>query len=307
MGRSYDPDEGSSGSRKIIMHPLYLPKMPPWFDLKVFYVRVSNCEVNESTPEQLKIKHIPLSPETILEVNGKRSSIYSDSVTLMLRRDRVDKNSEEATFVSTDGIKMTGSVRFEVFDRDELFLTGVLELCNGNGFTGELKRVSKKWSMKCQSVASLTGFLKGKQCASQEMSSPTIEVYVTGCFSGTPIILMKTLQLASRKKNPKKLALDSIPEHETSEVTKEVSSEDSVQVSEYHDYGTENDVDVDYNSIYSSAQYAESEDGELSWFNAGVRVGVGIGLGICLGIGIGVGVLVHTYQATTRNFKRRLL
>lgn len=51
----------------------------------------------------------------------------------------------------------------------------------------------------------------------------------------------------------------------------------------------------------------DGEDGELSWFNAGVRVGVGIGLGICLGIGIGVGLLVRTYQATTGNFKRRLM
>ena len=49
------------------------------------------------------------------------------------------------------------------------------------------------------------------------------------------------------------------------------------------------------------------EDGELTWFNAGVRVGVGIGLSICLGIGIGVGLLVKTYQGTTRNFRRRLL
>ena len=78
-----------------------------------------------------------------------------------------------------------------------------------------------------------------------------------------------------------------------------------LQVSQYHDYETENDLDIDYNSIYSRAEYIEGEDGELSWFNAGVRVGVGIGLGICLGIGIGVGVLVRTYQATSRNFKRR--
>lgn len=80
-----------------------------------------------------------------------------------------------------------------------------------------------------------------------------------------------------------------------------------LQVSEYRDYTAENAVDIDYNSIYSRPDYIESEDGELSWFNAGVRVGVGLGLGICLGIGIGVGVLVRTYQATTRNFKRRLV
>lgn len=51
----------------------------------------------------------------------------------------------------------------------------------------------------------------------------------------------------------------------------------------------------------------DDEGGELSWFNAGVRVGVGIGLGMCLGIGIGVGLLVRTYQSATQNFRRRLL
>ena len=37
--------------------------------------------------------------------------------------------------------------------------------------------------------------------------------------------------------------------------------------------------------------YVDGEDGELSWFNAGVRVGVGIGLGIFVGVGIGVSLL----------------
>lgn len=49
------------------------------------------------------------------------------------------------------------------------------------------------------------------------------------------------------------------------------------------------------------------EDDELSWFNAGVRVGIGIGLGMCVGIGIGVGFLMSTYQATTRSFRRTFL
>lgn len=47
------------------------------------------------------------------------------------------------------------------------------------------------------------------------------------------------------------------------------------------------------------------EDGQLSWFNAGVRVGVGIGLGMCLGVGIGVGLLMRSYHATTSNLRRR--
>ena len=77
-----------------------------------------------------------------------------------------------------------------------------------------------------------------------------------------------------------------------------------LQVAEYRNYKPENE---EYGNMYWRTEYVEGEDGELSWFNAGVRVGVGIGLGICLGIGIGVGLLVRTYQATTGNFKRRLL
>lgn len=65
--------------------------------------------------------------------------------------------------------------------------------------------------------------------------------------------------------------------------------------------------DADYKYLYTGDEYLEGEDGELSWFNAGVRVGVGIGLGVCVGVGIGVGLLVRTYQGTTRNFRRRLL
>lgn len=62
-----------------------------------------------------------------------------------------------------------------------------------------------------------------------------------------------------------------------------------------------------HSNSHWETEYLEGEDGELSWFNAGVRVGVGIGLGICLGVGVGVGLLVRTYHGTARNFTRRLL
>ncbi|KAL6894180.1 hypothetical protein ACP4OV_008278 [Aristida adscensionis] len=293
-------------ARKIIMHPLYAPRSSPWLDLKVFYVRVSNCVVDESAPEYLTLNHIPLSPDTVIEVNGQRSSMHTEFISSSLRRDRVDKKTEEATFVSTDNIRMTGSVRFQVFDKNDLLLTGDLDLCSANGVVGESKSCSKKWNMKCQSATSCNGFLKGKISAGSEYVHPAIEVYVAGTFSGTPIILTKTIQLISRRKSEMKLKLDSIPENETSEQQKEESHEDSLKVSEFQDSKSEMDVDVDYNSLYSRQEFLEGEDGELSWFNAGVRVGVGIGLGVCVGIGLGVGLLVRTYQSTSRNFRRRL-
>ncbi|XWS25754.1 hypothetical protein CRYUN_Cryun27aG0094900 [Craigia yunnanensis] len=280
-----------------------------WFDLRVFYVRVSNFQVDDSTPGFLTLNHIPLDPDTLLEVNGSRSSIYSDGVSLLLRRDRVDKKSEEATFVSTDSIRLMGSVKFEVFDKKDLILSGMLEMSSSNGFIGESKNNVKRWNMNCESeITSGSGFLKGKHISCPELSPPTIEFYVAGCFSGTPIILTKTLQINYRKKHNRKGMLDAIPEYESTECLKDMSPglDMQDQVPEYRNYKQENDED--YSNIYwRRTEYIDGEDGELSWFNAGVRVGVGIGLGVCLGIGIGVGLLVHTYQATTRNFKRRLV
>lgn len=76
-------------------------------------------------------------------------------------------------------------------------------------------------------------------------------------------------------------------------------------MAEYDNYKLEHEED--YRVYWGRTDYIDGEDGELSWFNAGVRVGVGIGLGICLGVGIGVGLLVRSYQATTRTFKRGLV
>lgn len=217
----------------IVSRHSYQPSLKgslPWLDIRVFYVRVCKCELDDSTPEVLTLNHVPLNPDTLLEVNGVRTSIYSDGVSTLLKRDRVDRKSEEVTFVSTDSIRTSGSVKYEVFDKDALLLSGVLELCcdsndcarESSGYSGQ------RWIMNCESddVIPGTSFLKVKQLS----ASPTIEVYIAGSFSGTPIILTKTLVLSSRKKNTRKGMLDAIPEHEASGNHKYVPSALALQV-----------------------------------------------------------------------------
>jgi hypothetical protein len=235
--------------------------------------------------------------------------IYSDGVSLLLRRNRVDKKYEEATFVCTDSVRFTGSVKFEVFDKEELVLCGVFEKqSNCTGFTGEGNRNGNQWSMNCESdITTASGFLKEKQVGDSEFSLPSMEVYVAGSFLGTPIILTRTLQLRFRKKHNRKGALDSIPEYETTQSPNAISSELDLQFKEYRNYKLESEEEYNSSMYWRTEYNIDGEDGELSWFNAGVRVGVGIGLGICLGVGIGVGLLVRSYHATTRNFKRRLV
>lgn len=242
MENSYQYHSNGNGNvtdpgLQIIRHPSYQP--PPrfslsWFDIRVFYVRISNFIVDDSTPECLTLNHIPVSPDTGLEVNGVRCSMDSEGISCILRRDRVDKKSEEATFVSTDSIRLTGSVKFEVFDKEDLVISGVLEMCNTNGsINGESDNAARRWSMNCESVINAgTGFLKGKQVAGSDSSSPTIEVYVAGCFSGTPIILTKTWQINHRKKQRKGM-LNSIPEYANG-YHEEVASGHDLQVIYLH-------------------------------------------------------------------------
>lgn len=221
----------------IMRHPSYQPGIKvslPWLDLRVFYVRVSKCVLDDdSTPEYLTLNHVPLNRDTLLEVNCVRTSIYSDGVSTLLKRDRLDKRSEEVTFVSTDSIRMTGSVKFEVFHEHVLVLSGTLELCHSNGSVGESKYQGQSWSMSCKSdIPSGTGLFKGNQnqYAGLEFASPAIEVYVTGSFSGSPIILTQTLQLSHRRKQMRKGMLKSIPEHEATQSQKDDSSTLTIQV-----------------------------------------------------------------------------
>ncbi|KAI3684843.1 hypothetical protein L6452_34070 [Arctium lappa] len=298
---------------QIIKYPNYQPYSKPllaWFDIRVFYVRICNFMVNSYTPEYLTLRHIPLDPDTILEVNNRRCTLDSEGSSCRLRRNRVDKKFEEATFVSTDSIRLSGSVKFEVFDGEYLILSGVLEMSkNSNGFVGNSKtNDAERWSMKCDSmIGAGTRALKGKQIVGSDSMPPMIEAYVAGSFLGAPVILTKTLQISFRKKVSRKGALDTIPEGETKESPNDVTSRLDLQEGEYGPYKTENEYDYNNSLNWSQPEYMEGEDGELTWFNAGVRVGVGLGLGICLGVGIGVGLLVRTYQSTTRNFRRRLL
>ncbi|KAF3963208.1 hypothetical protein CMV_012383 [Castanea mollissima] len=84
MENSYDSSNGNGptdNGHMVMGNSSYQPcikRSLPWLDLRVFYVRVSKCEIDDSTPEYLTLNHIPLNRDTLLEVNGVRASIYSD-------------------------------------------------------------------------------------------------------------------------------------------------------------------------------------------------------------------------------------
>ncbi|OVA13934.1 hypothetical protein BVC80_1787g1 [Macleaya cordata] len=288
------------------------------FEIRLFYVRISPCVIDK-VPDHLTICHLRREIGVSLEINGSRIP-SSDTVSLKLRRDRIDKESSEVTYVSTDSVRVMGAIEFEVYENEDVILCGSLERMespwgNGNiGFDNHqgLENDSKTgWSMDCYTTAAAVSSTGSSAFYQPKLgvSSPTIEVYVAGCCSGVPLILTKTINLSPRRKPPRHGALDAIPEDEETgkaqQNTNGVVRHRKLQVTdtEVDEYDSEGKIAHDF---YMQDSYYD-EDGQLSWFNAGVRVGVGIGLGMCLGIGIGVGLLMRSYQATTRNFRRRFI
>ncbi|XP_020596860.1 uncharacterized protein At1g01500 [Phalaenopsis equestris] len=291
------------------------PPPSSWFEIRLFYVRIFPC-TPDAVPPNLILSHLRREIGVVLEINGSRIP-SSEPTFLTLRQDRLDCSSGEVTYLSTDGVRLTGSVEFEVCDGDgNLILCGSLENMEAPGINGTLgfegHRESRddpkaRWSMNCFSAASIasSAFVQPKF----GISSPSIEVYVAGCFAGSPSILTQTIQLSPRKKVARSGALDAIPEDEEASCNPKSCRE--VFLCSRSSLSDKDDCD-EYNSemnavgrSYYSEDFYSEEDGQLSWFNAGVRVGVGIGLGMCIGIGIGAGLLLRSYQATTRSFRRR--
>ncbi|XP_024383431.1 uncharacterized protein At1g01500 [Physcomitrium patens] len=292
-----------------------------WFDVRVIYVRVTECPLDDA-PESLTIRFPARSIGTALEVNGARIS-PSEEVCLVLKRDRVDTDSSEATYLSTDNLRTSGSLKFEVLHKEEVLLCGALEQSQPAADAEEYKgseaistpeKTTKLgWTMECACAVGQSGcvFLKGRHdYPSVALAHPVMEVCVVGRFAGTPVILTQTVQILARRRPNRQATLDAIPE--TEEVT---CNQPRFMDVDQPVRGNQPDLFMDhadkaitsFGYALEGSPYGDQDNGQLTWFNAGVRVGVGIGLGMCLGVGIGVGLMIRTYQATTRTFRRGLL
>ncbi|XP_044502273.1 uncharacterized protein At1g01500-like isoform X1 [Mangifera indica] len=274
-----------------------------WLEIRLFYVRISPCVIS-GVPDHLTLCHVRSQIGVSLEINGSRIPA-SDVASITLRRDRLNKESSEVTYVSMDSVRVTGSIEFEVFQEKDMVLCGSLERIEST--RNNERDAMAGWGMDCYTAIGTgsSAFFQPKL----GVSAPAIEVYIAGCCGGVPIILTKTIQVSPRRKVSRHGVLDSIPEDE--EIEKHLNGANGfvrhrkLQITEAQVDDYESDEKI-RESLYSEDMYY-GEDGQLSWFNAGVRVGVGIGLGMCIGIGLGVGLLMRSYQAATGKFRRRFL
>lgn len=183
------------------------------FEIRLFYVRIAPCVIG-SVPDHLILRHLRREIGVSLEINGSRVPA-SDSSILTLRRDRVDKDSSEVTYVSTDTVRVTGGIEFEVYEKEDMVLCGSLGQMEPNWVNGNvgLDNDSRTgWTMDCYMAASIGSGSSAFFQPKLGVSSPTIEVYIAGCCSGVPVILTKTIQISPRRKSSRHGTLDAIPE-----------------------------------------------------------------------------------------------
>lgn len=188
------------------------------FEIRLFYVRISPC-VTEAVPDHLTLRHLRSEHGVALEINGLRVPDLNPA-NVTLKRERLDKNSLEVTYVSTDSVRITGRVEFEVLEKEDVILCGSLERMDDNlangvvGLDNDLGS-GTGWSIDCYMAnlmdsADSSAFFQPKL----GVSSPSIEVYIAGCYAGVPLILTRTIQLSPRRKVSKQNMLDAIPEDE---------------------------------------------------------------------------------------------
>ncbi|KAL0001708.1 hypothetical protein SO802_015489 [Lithocarpus litseifolius] len=76
-----------------------------------------------SVPDHLMLRHLRREIGVSLEINNSRIPA-SESPSLTLYHNRLDKESSEVTYVSTDTVCNTSGVEFGVFKNQDLVLCG---------------------------------------------------------------------------------------------------------------------------------------------------------------------------------------
>lgn len=281
-----------------------------WFDIKVFYIKIDVCGFNPA-PGSLTVHYTPRSSSTDLEINGKRIR-PSASAFLTLRRNGIDNNASVATYVSTDVTRTTGKVCFDVCVTEETLICGTLEKKGSVKGNDASQFRQESWGVEC--CCALDYPSKWSSTEHSLDKFPSLELYIAGRAGNSAMVLTGTEQLIPRRKRVRHgLTLDAIPEgndyenslfnsadHDRVE-NEEISMElDDVSIAMMCNTATERLI-----ALLEPGEVQCFKCSQLSWLNAGLRVGVGFGLGACLGLLVGMVILVlRTYEGRTRHLTR---
>lgn len=182
----------------------------------------------------------------------------------------------ESVYVNTDRIKFKG--------RQLPFVVHIEGLESSVLVSAVLRRKDGSddciWAMECDGGDGVKDFDVGK-----------VDAYVAGLSLGKPLLLKEVVELKDCKE------LECIPQAHDMEnyIAKEL---ETVYIEEF--------VHRRIEGFTAKEEEILAEEGELSWFNAGVRLGIGLGVGMSLGVGVGLGLIIKTYKSTSGVLRKLL-
>jgi len=280
-----------------------------WFDIKVFYIKIDACGFDPA-PGSLTVHYAPRSSSTELEINGKRIR-PSASAFLTLRRNGIDENASVATYVSTDVTRTTGKVCFDVCVREETLICGTLERKGSVKYDDVTQLRQPSWTVDF--CCALDYPSKWSSTKPNINKFPSLELYIAGRAGSSAMVLTGTEQLIPRRKRVRHgVTLDVIPEgndyensifnsadHDRLENEETFMELDDTSIAMMCDAATERLI-----ALFEPWEVQCFKCSQLSWLNAGLRLGVGFVLGACLGLGVGVVILfMRTYEARIRHLR----
>jgi hypothetical protein len=256
-------DKSEANSNVVFPLAMSSSHASSWFHIRLIYARLSGCCCCATTsrdaaaaaaPESLCLRFPPRSIGTALEVNGGRIS-PSEQTVLVLRREkrrrrRSDPESAEATFLSTDDVRTSGPLSFEILFKGEALVAGTITLEQQHSVFDSLQQQGgddgvynssslvqkssidglRRWSLDCASVVvghagSIFSKLRrhdhnilcpSSSSSSSSLSPPAMEVCLVARNLGTPVILIQTVHLTAprRRSSCRQSTLEAIPEAE---------------------------------------------------------------------------------------------
>ncbi|KAK3268878.1 hypothetical protein CYMTET_22643 [Cymbomonas tetramitiformis] len=217
--------------------------------------------------------------------NGKKVA-KDEQVVMQLRRDRPGCYLTMDSFVLEDG-----ELRMELFVDNERQLHAVLNFELPHTTSEGGNESMTRMGIKCfAAVLPDNSFSKGI----------TAELNVVGCTGQMHHCLNSSAHLCVRRQRlsqnlSKKLtALEAITEKDHEEKEEEAPSKSAPLFDP-----SKFDAALFEKTFARLGGQGLEEDGQITWFNAGVRLGMGATLGLVMGLGLGGGILVKSLQTGT--------
>jgi hypothetical protein len=256
------PDKSEANSNVVFPLAMSSSHASSWFHIKLIYARLSgNCfcattsrdAAAAAAPESLCLRFPPRSIGTALEVNGGRISPSEQPVLVLMREKRrtrrPDPESAEATFLSTDDVRTSGPLSFEILFKDEALVAGTITPDQQHSVSDSLQQQGgddgvynssslvqkssidglRRWSLDCACVVvGHAGSIFSKlrrhdhnmprpsSSSSSSLSPPAMEVCLVARNLGTPVVLIQTVHLTAprRRSSCRQSTLEAIPEAE---------------------------------------------------------------------------------------------